>query len=112
MPTIKRTTNLAANAAANPLAGSQYEYLPFDALIQAAVLADAGDAVQATFFSGTDVILEDSPLDTLAVATPIQFPEDYDIQDVAAQGERLGLTIREVAGAAAIVRTVVRITPL
>jgi hypothetical protein len=114
MPTIKRTTSLAANESANPLAGSQYEYLPFDALVQAAVLADAAGEVEATFFSGTDVILEGAPLDTLAVATPIQFPDDYDIQDVAAQGERLGLTIREVGGnvGPTVVRTVVRITPL
>ena len=41
MPTIRRTTVLAANATANPLQGSQYEYLPFNAMVEIAILAIA-----------------------------------------------------------------------
>lgn len=112
MPTIRRTTTLGANGTGFPLQGSQYEYLPFNAVIQAAILADAGDSVSASMFSGSDVLLEDAELDTLAVATPIQFPENYEIQDVAAAGERIGVTLRDTSGAGGTVRTVVRITPL
>jgi hypothetical protein len=112
MPTVKRTSTLVANGVAFPLQGSQYEYLPFDALIQAAIRADTGDVAVATMFSGTDLLLEESPVDERALTEPIIFPDDYDIQDVAAAGERIGITIRETAGAAAVVRTVVRITPL
>lgn len=114
MPTIKRTSSLAANATANPLVGSQYEYLPFDALVQAAVRVGTAGAVRASMFSGTDVLLEDAEVDELAATTPIRFPDDYDIQDVAAAGERIGITLRETAGALGptLVRTVVRITPL
>lgn len=114
MPTIKRTSSLAANASANPLVGSQYEYLPFDAVVQAAVIVEPGGAVEASMFSGSDVLLENAPLDEKPATEPITFPDDYDIQDVAAAGERLGLTIRETAGAIGptTVRTVVRITPL
>lgn len=114
MPTIKRSTVLAANGVANPLQGSQYEYLPFDALIQAAIRVGATETAVATMFSGSDLLLEESPIDEKAATEPIVFPEDYDIQDVAAAGERIGLTVRETAGAVggATVRTVVRITPL
>lgn len=114
MPTIKVTSSLGANEAANPLVGSQYEYLPFNALVQAAILVDTGGEVEATMFSGSDVILQNAPLDEKAATLPVTFPEDYQIQDTALQGERLGLTIRETAGAVGptLVRTVVRITPL
>lgn len=112
MPTIKVTSTLAANGVANPLAGSQYEYLPFPALVEAAILADAGDAINADFFSGSDVVMQNSPLDTLAVATPIRYPDDFQIQDVAGAGERLGITLRDTSGVGGTARTVVRITRL
>ena len=112
MPTIRQTTTLAANASANPLQGSQYEYLPFDAVVEFAILADAGDTVNASVFSGSDVLLQNAQVDALAVATPIQYPENYDIRDVAAAGERLGVTVTDASGAGGVVRTVVRITPL
>lgn len=114
MPTIKRTVSLAAGAEATPLTGSQYEYLPFDASIEAAVLADAGASIEATMYSGTDVLLENTIIDQLAVATPIKYPEDYDITDVAAAGERLGIRLRETTGAGGpyVVRVVLRIMPL
>lgn len=112
MPTIKRRTALAANATVSPLVGSQYEYLPFDALVQFAILADAGDSVNASVFSGSDVLLQNELVDNLALATPIQFPENYEIEDVAAAGERLGIQLTETAGLPATVRTIVRITPL
>lgn len=113
MPTIKETTVLAANEVATPLSGSQYEYLPWPALIEAAVLVDPGGSVSADFFSGSDVVMQNSPLDEKPATEPITHPFDYQIQDVANGGERLGLTIRETAGAAATtVRTVIRITRL
>lgn len=113
MPTIKRRTVLAAvGEIATPLTGSQYEYLPFPARIELAVLADVGDTVFATFFSGTDVLLENAQLDEKAVLDPIQYPWDYDVEDVAAAGERLGLTLTNSGIVNAIVRTRLRITPL
>ena len=41
MPLIKVRTALGANATANPMAGSQYEYLPYAAYIEVGVAADA-----------------------------------------------------------------------
>jgi hypothetical protein len=115
VPTIRRTTTFAATAGlkANPLVGSQYEYLPFDALVEIAILAvSAGAAaVEATMFSGTDVLLEDSPVPVVTAGGP-KYPDDYDVRDVAAQGERLGLTLRNTTAVASDVTTVVKITPL
>ena len=117
MPTIKQKTTLAPGTTANPLVGNQYEYLPFNALVEFAILQEpettAGDVVEATVFSGSDVLMQGSDLDTKALADPIQYPWDYDIQDVAAAGERLGVTLVNKGGTDTLtVRTVVRITPL
>ena len=112
MPTIRRTTVLAANATANPLQGSQYEYLPFNAMVEIACLAIADSVAQASVFSGSDVLLQNEVVDGLALAVPIQYPENFEISDVAAAGERLGVTITDISGAGTTVRTVVRITPV
>lgn len=114
MPTIKRTTSLPVGGVANPLVGSQYEYLPFDALVELAVLHDgaAGAGVNASIFSGSDVLLQNEPIDGKDPAQPVVYPDDYQIQDVAAAGERLGVTLNEIGGVATVVRTVARITPL
>lgn len=103
---------VAAGARLTPWQGSQYEYLPFDAQIEVALLADAGDSWDASVFSGSDVLLQNSRIDTLAIATPITYPDDYSLEDVAAAGERLGCQLTNQTGAVADVRTQVRITPL
>ena len=112
MPTIRRTSVLGANATANPLQGSQYEYLPFDAMVEMSIMAIANSVATASVFSGSDVLLQNEVIDGLALATPLVYPDHYDISDVAAAGERLGVTIQDISGAGTTVRTVVRITPL
>lgn len=112
MPTIRRTTVLAANATANPLQGSQYEYLPFNAMVEISITSILVGSVQASVFSGSDVLLQNEVVDSIVAANPIVYPDHYDISDVAAAGERLGVTITDVGGAGDTVRTIVRITPL
>lgn len=109
MPTIKRTVDLAANGTANLLSGNQYEYLPYNAQVRMAILADPGDAVDATVYSGTDVLLEAAQLDEKPVTEPVT-TRDIQLEDMALAGERLSIQVRETAGAAARVRAVVWIT--
>lgn len=113
MPLIKTNdAGVAAGATVFPWQGNQYEYLPWPASVQIALLSDAGDTFDASVFSGSDVLLQSSPIDALAIATPITFPDDYSLQDIAAGGERLGCSLTNTAGAAGDVRTSVIITPL
>ena len=113
MPMIKTLDQGVADAATIfPWQGNQYEFLPFDAEIEVALLADAGDTWNASVFSGSDVLLQNSQIDTLAIATPITYPDDYSLDDVASAGERLGCALTNGTGAVADVRTQVRITPL
>jgi len=118
MPTIRVVTpaaSLTANSVHFPLQGSQYEYLPFNARVEFAVISnDTTPAVaeaQVTVYSGTDVLQQAGPMS--AKAQPI-YPDDFLLDDVAGAGERLSVEIR--VGATDFtdgdVQTVVKITPL
>lgn len=113
MPLIKTIDQAVADGATIfPWQGNQYEFLPFDAEIDVAILADTGDTWLASVFSGSDVLMQSSQVDNLALAVPLTFPDDYSLSDVAAAGERLGCSLTNNTGAVADVRTAVRITPL
>ena len=113
MPIIRqRGTNVADGATVYPLQGSQYEYLPFDAAVEFAIVADAGDTFLASVYSGSDVLMQESQVDNLATASPIIYPDHFTLQDVAAAGERLGVALTNNSGVVADYRVVVRITPL
>jgi hypothetical protein len=93
-----------------PLQGSQYEYLPFNAYVEFAILQTGGtDANLATVFSGSDVLQEQSPIDVKATAPT--YPDDFLLADAAAAGERLGIQVTKVDTNDAI-NVAVRITPL
>lgn len=111
MPTIRvSTVNIPANGQAFPLQGNQYEYLPFNALVEIAIIANAV-GINATIYSGSDVLQQDGP--TTVKATAAVYPDDFMVSDVAAAGERLNVVLRETTGVATTdIETVVRITPL
>lgn len=110
MPMIKARNTMVASGQAFPLSGSQYEYLPFNALCEFAVLADTGASVRGTVYSGSDLLLQSSLVDILAVASPILYPDHYSLNDIAGAGERLSVELLEVAAGTPVVRTQVRIT--
>lgn len=113
MPSIKKREDLAANGTANLLSGNQYEYLPFNAKVDIAILCEAGGAVDATVYSGTDVLMESAQIDEKALTEPIT-TRDIQLTDVAMQGERLSIQVRETAGAVGptTVRAMVWLTPV
>lgn len=113
MPSILvQTTAAAAGATVNPLQGSQYEYLPFNAYVEFAVYADTGDVWTLSVFSGSDVLMQNATMPILATADPIIYPDHFFLNDVAGAGERLGVQAVNGTGGAADFRTLVRITPL
>jgi hypothetical protein len=111
MPTIRvTTTNLAANSTAFPLSGQQYEYLPFNARVEFAVVANAA-TIDVAVFSGSDILQQSGP--PTNKTTPVVYPDDFLLDDVAMAGERLSVQLRETGGVATTdIETVVRITPL
>lgn len=113
MPTILvQSTDVADGSTTNPLQGSQYEYLPFDAFVEFAIYADTGDTFTVSVFSGSDVLMQNGSMPILATATPILYPDHFYLTDTAAAGERLGVQAVNGTGGVASFRTLVRITPL
>jgi hypothetical protein len=106
------TTDAAIGSTTNPLQGSQYEFLSFDAFVQFAIYADTGDTFTLSVFSGSDVLMQNAPMPILATATPILYPDHFYLEDGAGAGERLGVQAVNTLGAVASFRTLVRITPL
>lgn len=113
MPLIQGTTSVAAASVNdNVLSGSQFEYLPYDAHIAFGLCGDANGAdLRVDVYSGQDVLLENAPM-SAQNRIPV-FPDDYNLEDVAAAGERLKIRVRNTnAGAARSINFAVRITPL
>lgn len=110
MPTIRGVTNLAAGVANNNvLAGSAFEFVSTPSRVSVAIVGDAAGAARATVQSGSDVLLEESPV-SRQNRVPV-FPDDYDLQDIAMPGDRLKVALRNTGGVAIDVFWAVRIDP-
>lgn len=113
MPLIQGNISIAANAVNdNVLAGSQFEFLPYDAQLEFGLNGDANGAdLRVDVYSGQDVLLENAPM-SAQNRIPV-YPDDFSLTDVAGAGERIKVRVRNTSGAAA--RSLlysVRITPL
>lgn len=112
MPLITTRTTMTANGTATPLSGSQYEFLPYDALVEIAVQASAVNQVVATVYSGTDLLQEEGQVQQGTTGVLPKYPDDFFLVDEALAGDRLSIRLRETAGATPVVMCAVRITPL
>jgi len=125
MPTIRvQTVAGAAPTTVFPLQGNQYEFLPFNARIEFALVGRDGatpdviSGVTATVFSGSDVLQQRSGITdkstTTAQTKNAVYPDDFLLDDVAAAGERLSVELNIPADVTfdSIIDTVVKITPL
>lgn len=110
---IRNGSSVAAGATFLPLAGNQFEFLPMNALVEFAIVADgtANSNIVATVFSGSDVLQQQSPVNTKAGAQPIIYPDDFQLNDTSLRGDRLNVLIQNLGTVAAVCNVVVRITP-
>jgi hypothetical protein len=109
MPVImKETVFAAAGTVDNVLTGSAFEFARQNELVSMGLVATAAGAF-VTITSGSDVILEESPVPIQATGFPI-IPDSMYFSDVAAPGDRLVMKVR--ATGALTVRSVTQITPL
>lgn len=109
MPLIQGSASIAAGAVNdNVLQGSQFEFLPYNALLEFAINGSATGLV-ADVYSGQDTLAE-----AMAVPGVNRFglyPDDFSLNDVAAAGERLKVRIRNPTGGALTAFWTVRVTP-
>lgn len=113
MPTIRSNVTVPANGQSFPLVGNQYEYLPYNARVEFAIVSlnTTPGAITATIYSGSDVLQQDGPV-TEKAAIIVNALEDFMVLDVAAGGERISVQLRNSSGAGIPTQTVVRITPI
>ncbi len=110
MPVIQNSVSIAANAINdNVIQGSQFEFLPYDALLEFGLNASAAGLV-ADVYSGADTVAESFALST-ANRFPV-YPDDYPLNDVAAAGERVKVRIRNTTAGALTAFYSVKITPV
>jgi len=112
MPLISDTTSLLTGATVdNILAGSQFEFLPYDAFLEFGLVGDGvlGDFV-VDVYSGQDVLLESGAISILN-RVPI-YPDDFSLNDAAGGGERIKIRVRNSSAGTLVINTVVKITPI
>lgn len=113
MPAIQNRVSVPLSGVVdNVLAGSQFEFLPYDAELEFAVNGDANAAdLRVDIYSGQDVLLENAE-PSAQNRMPV-YPDDFSLTDVAAAGERIKIRVRNLSAAAA--RTLffsVRVNPI
>ena len=110
MPLIQSSVSVAAGAVVdNLLAGSQFEFLPYDASLSFAVNGSAAGLI-TDVYSGQDVLAENASVNSVN-RVPIN-PDDFLLQDVAAAGERIKIRVRNSTAGALTVFYALVITPV
>lgn len=110
MPVIQNSISIAANATnENIITGSQFEYLPGNALVEFGLVGSAAGLL-ADVYSGADIVAESFALSS-ANRFPL-YPDDFPLNDVAAAGDRLKIRVRNTTGGALTAFYSVRITPV
>jgi hypothetical protein len=113
MPQKSFSTSIAAGATnVNVLSGWQYEYLPFPARIKLLLRAPV-TTLQATVFSGSETIQEESPVQAGGTAgvTPAELNTSPIVWDAPA-GDRLKVQVRSTDAGAQTVDGIIYIYPL
>lgn len=112
MPSFIFTSSVAAGATYRPLDGWQYEYLPWPAEVQVLSRASAV-AVVAVFTSGSETIVEESPVQAGGTAGVTPSALNTPTQGwYGAGGDRLKLAFRNTSGGAITVDGIIEIQPL
>jgi len=115
VPTIRRSETVAIGGqVANVLAGSQFEFLARPSVVQVFATQDPADLGEIEVFFGQELQLPQSPVGVATAAgVGPNVPDDEIVNDIGAPGDRLVVRLVETGGAAtAIVRVMVKITPL
>lgn len=108
MPIINHSTSIPANSTnANILAGSAFEYLPSNAVMQFGIVQATGNVgdLLVTVQSGSDILQEEAPV-VVNNAMPRR-DQDFILTDVALGGERILIKARNTTAGAITLNTTV-----
>lgn len=114
MPVLQRVQALTANQRGfNPLAGWQYEYAPYRALVRVGLnTTGASGAVQASAFVGSTNVVERGPVSAGGTAGVMPAPLNVPYWEyIVEPGDRVSILIDEVGGVTPTVNIFVAIDP-
>ncbi len=113
MPFLQRTDSVAANGFnANVWTGTQFEFAPYDALLELGVMGSA-TGLQITFATGADTLSIDQAVTVVRAANQYPlYPDDFVISDVVGEGERIIEAIRNTTVGALSHFSGIKLTPL
>jgi len=110
MPVIQKAESIAATTTVeNVLSGSAFEFARSNQVVSIGVVCDTA-ACFATITNGSDILLEESEV-AVSSDFPI-IPDEFYYNDVAAQGDRLVIRLRNPTAGAVEFKVVVQITPI
>ena len=110
MPVIQKTETVATTVTLeNALAGSAFEFARTNQLVSIGVVSDVAGTF-ATITNGSDILLEES--EVAVKSTYPVIPDEMYYNDVATQGDRLVIRLRNPTGGNAVFKVVVQITPI
>ena len=112
MPLIQSNASIAAASVNdNVLQGSQFEFLPYDSFLEFGVVGDANAAdLRIDIYSGLDVLCE-GLVPSAQNRIPV-YPDDFNLNDIAAAGERIKIRVRNThATLARTINFALKITP-
>lgn len=111
MPSLVITQSIAAGASVNLVAGTQYEFPQFHAHCEFGLVTTA-TGMLATIYAGSDLLMQEGPVQIKAVSTFPTYPDDFHVNDDIAANARLNVTVRNTTGGALVVILVIRLNPL
>lgn len=96
MPVIQGQISIAAASVNdNVIAGSQFEFLPYNAALEFGINGDASAAdLRVDAYSGQDILAEQFQPNAQN-RIPV-YPDDFILTDVAARGERIKIRARNL----------------
>lgn len=110
MPFFQNEQTIAANATvANILAGSIFEYAPYNCQILVA-FTGAATGLICSVTTGSDVVAE--PFPPFVLTTFPVFPDQFVIADLVQAQERIVFSVRNTTGAGIVLRTSMQLTPV
>lgn len=94
MPSVQNQVSVAAaDVNDNVLSGSQFEFAPYNAMVQFALVGDANAAdLRCDVYTGQDVIAEN--LEPSAQNRVPILPDDVTVEDIVRAGERIKIRVR------------------
>lgn len=110
MPVIQKTDSVLTTVTLeNAIGGSAFEFARTNQLVAIGVVCDTAGCF-ITLTNGADIILEES--EAAVKATYPIIPDEMYYNDVATQGDRLVVRLRNPTGGTVVFKTIVQVTPI